>query len=76
MRPSWPPFLVALLAAGAARGGWIDPDTLDAVKSVASFRDGSRYDLVMSDEFNVENRTFADGEDPTWTAMDHSDDAR
>lgn len=28
----------------------------------------------MSDEFNVENRTFADGHDPTWTALDKSDD--
>lgn len=30
----------------------------------------------MSDEFEVVNRTFADGEDPTWTASDHSDDAQ
>lgn len=29
---------------------------------------------VMSDEFNVENRTFADGDDPLWTALDKSDD--
>jgi beta-glucanase (GH16 family) len=28
----------------------------------------------MSDEFNVEGRTFADGDDPTWTALDKSDD--
>ena len=34
------------------------------------------FNLVMSDEFDVVNRTFADGEDPTWTAGDHSDDAR
>lgn len=34
------------------------------------------FKLVMSDEFDVVNRTFADGEDPTWTAGDHSDDAR
>jgi hypothetical protein len=27
----------------------------------------------MSDEFNVENRTFADGEDPLWTALDKPD---
>lgn len=29
---------------------------------------------VMSDEFNVPNRTFADGHDPVWTALDKSDD--
>ena len=28
----------------------------------------------MSDEFNVPGRTFADGDDPTWTALDKSDD--
>jgi beta-glucan synthesis-associated protein KRE6 len=28
----------------------------------------------MSDEFNVPNRTFADGHDPIWTALDKSDD--
>jgi hypothetical protein len=29
---------------------------------------------VMSDEFNVDNRTFQDGHDPMWTALDKSDD--
>jgi hypothetical protein len=28
----------------------------------------------MSDEFNVEGRTFKDGHDPLWTALDKSDD--
>jgi beta-glucan synthesis-associated protein KRE6 len=28
----------------------------------------------MSDEFNVDNRTFADGHDAIWTALDKSDD--
>jgi hypothetical protein len=28
----------------------------------------------MSDEFNTENRTFKDGHDPLWTALDKSDD--
>ena len=27
----------------------------------------------MSDEFNVPGRTFADGDDPTWTALDKTD---
>lgn len=29
---------------------------------------------VMSDEFNTPNRTFKDGHDPMWTALDKSDD--
>jgi beta-glucan synthesis-associated protein KRE6 len=29
---------------------------------------------VMSDEFNVEGRSFKDGHDPMWTALDKSDD--
>lgn len=28
----------------------------------------------MSDEFNVDNRSFTDGDDPMWTALDKSDD--
>jgi len=57
-------------------GGWIDPETLMVDYVVKSLRDGTEYDLVMSDEFNIADRSFADGDDPTWTAMDHSDDAR
>ena len=29
---------------------------------------------VMSDEFNTPNRTFTDGHDPVWTALDKPDD--
>ena len=31
------------------------------------------FELVMSDEFNVEGRSFADGHDPKWTALDKND---
>lgn len=31
------------------------------------------YDLVFSDEFNVPGRTFQDGADPRWTALDKND---
>jgi Beta-glucan synthesis-associated protein SKN1/KRE6/Sbg1 len=31
------------------------------------------YELVFSDEFNVPDRTFADGNDPRWTALDKND---
>ncbi len=33
----------------------------------------NEYDLIMSDEFNVEGRSFADGHDPKWTALDKND---
>ncbi|EED93119.1 beta-glycan assembly-like protein, partial [Thalassiosira pseudonana CCMP1335] len=31
------------------------------------------YDLVFSDEFNVPHRTFHDGHDPRWTALEKND---
>jgi len=31
------------------------------------------YDLVFSDEFDVPHRSFADGHDPRWTAIDKND---
>ena len=34
---------------------------------------GKTYDLVMSDEFNIPGRSFADGNDPRWTAMNKND---
>lgn len=53
---------------------WVDADTPKADRSTISLIDGSEYHLVMSDEFNVPNRTFGDGHDPLWTALDKSDD--
>lgn len=32
--------------------------------------DGKKYNLVFSDEFNVDGRTFFPGEDPYWEAAD------
>jgi hypothetical protein len=34
---------------------------------MVSYTDGKTYDLVMSDEFNREGRSFKDGDDPMWT---------
>ena len=31
------------------------------------------YDLVFSDEFNTPHRTFGDGSDPRWTALEKND---
>lgn len=51
--------------------GWIDSDSLpeDRVKSF----EGREFELVFSDEFNREGRTFHDGTDPRWTAVNKND---
>lgn len=47
----------------------IDQDTPDEVKTRRGF-DGETYDLVFSDEFNVDGRTFYPGDDPYFEAVD------
>jgi hypothetical protein len=51
----------------ASFSGWIDPDTLPEHQTLVSYTDGLTYDVVMSDEFNREGRSFKDGDDPMWT---------
>ena len=46
-----------------------DTDTPDSAKSRTGF-DGEQYELVFSDEFNVDGRTFYPGDDPYWEAVD------
>jgi beta-glucanase (GH16 family) len=58
---------------GVAHGGWVDPDTRERDKTIRSFTDRHEHKLVFSDEFNVDGRTFHDGRDPRWTAMDKDD---
>ncbi len=57
-----------------AFAGWIDPDTVTENYKLRSYTDGVEYDLIMSDEFEREGRSFSDGHDPMWTALDKSDD--
>ncbi|KAI1007188.1 Beta-glucan synthesis-associated protein [Podosphaera aphanis] len=52
------------------RTGLIDPDTPLNAKTRTSAIDGSSLNLVFSDEFNEDNRTFYHGDDPFWTAAD------
>lgn len=47
----------------------IDPQTPDAAKTRQGF-DGHQYQLVFSDEFNTDNRSFYPGDDPFWEAVD------
>ncbi|KAG8933412.1 hypothetical protein FRC01_009408 [Tulasnella sp. 417] len=52
-------------------GNWdlIDKDTPQEAYTIASYQDGSDYELVFSDEFNQDGRTFYPGDDPYWEAV-------
>ncbi|KAJ7118974.1 glycoside hydrolase family 16 protein [Mycena epipterygia] len=47
----------------------IDDDTPSSAHSYTG-TDGKKYNLVFSDEFNVDGRTFYPGDDPFWEAVD------
>lgn len=47
----------------------IDNETPDVAKSRVG-NDGQKYNLVFSDEFNTDGRTFWPGDDPYWEAAD------
>ncbi|CUA76044.1 putative beta-glucan synthesis-associated protein C23H3,11c [Schizosaccharomyces pombe 972h-] [Rhizoctonia solani] len=47
----------------------IDKDTPQSAMSRTGF-DGQEYELVFSDEFNTDGRTFYPGDDPFWEAVD------
>lgn len=49
--------------------GLIDADTPRSARTKKG-TDGKDYQLVFSDEFNTENRTFWPGDDPYWEAVD------
>ncbi|KAG1757744.1 glycoside hydrolase family 16 protein [Suillus lakei] len=49
--------------------GLIDVDTPSSAHTYTSFADSSQWQLVFSDEFEVENRTFWPGDDPYWEAV-------
>lgn len=49
--------------------GLVDRDTPTDVYTKTGV-DGNEYTLVFSDEFNQDGRTFYEGDDPYWTAVD------
>jgi hypothetical protein len=53
-------------------GNWglIDLDTPSSAYTKPSWRDGYDMELVFSDEFNLDGRTFYPGDDPYWEAVD------
>ncbi|EMD40941.1 glycoside hydrolase family 16 protein [Gelatoporia subvermispora B] len=50
--------------------GLIDPHTPQEAYTKPSWRDNSQMQLVFSDEFEVDGRTFWPGDDPYWEAVD------
>jgi beta-glucan synthesis-associated protein KRE6 len=59
---------------------WIDPDSPIEARVIKSFpsldfsNDQEReFDLVFSDEFELDGRTMHDGRDPRWTALNQDD---
>lgn len=51
------------------RIGLIDPDTPESAKTRIG-ANGQKQKLVFSDEFNTDGRTFYDGDDPYFQAVD------
>ncbi|KAL5530502.1 hypothetical protein ACEPAF_6760 [Sanghuangporus sanghuang] len=50
--------------------GLIDNDTPKEAYTKTSWYDGTEMELVFSDEFNTEGRSFYAGDDPYWEASD------
>ncbi|OWZ18269.1 Beta-glucan synthesis-associated protein [Phytophthora megakarya] len=51
---------------------WVDPATPDDRQTYTNSR-GRKWDLVMSDEFNMPNRSFRPGHDHIWTSLEKPD---
>ena len=54
---------------GNIRTGLVDPDTPSSAMVILGDY-GDEFELVFSDEFNDNNRTFYEGDDPFWFAPD------
>ena len=52
---------------------WIDNNSPDDALTATSFLSKEEFELVFSDEFEEAGRTFKDGHDPKWTALDKDD---
>ncbi|KAM5537994.1 hypothetical protein V8D89_008470 [Ganoderma adspersum] len=50
--------------------GLIDRDTPQDARTKVDYVSGQTWQLVFSDEFNTEGRTFYPGDDPYWEAVD------
>ncbi|EGV62442.1 hypothetical protein CANTEDRAFT_109386 [Yamadazyma tenuis ATCC 10573] len=54
----------------AIRTSLVDPDTPKDAHQRKSFQTGEMWDLVFSDEFNADGRTFFEGDDQFFNAVD------
>ncbi|KAK0464977.1 beta-glucan synthesis-associated [Desarmillaria tabescens] len=50
--------------------GMIDLDTPQDAYTIKAFTNDNEFQLVWSDEFNVDGRSFYPGDDPYWEAVD------
>ncbi|CAB9517136.1 Beta-glucan synthesis-associated protein KRE6 [Seminavis robusta] len=69
------PAFLCLSLLQPVQGAWVDPDTPKAAKAIKALSpdDKREYELVFSDEFEQDGRTFHDGTDPRWTAIKKND---
>lgn len=53
-------------------GNWglVDLDTPQEAYTISDYQNQNNWQLVFSDEFNVDGRTFYPGDDPYWEAVD------
>lgn len=73
---SWVPILLCItLQSRPVQGSWVDPDTPKSSRKTKPLttNDKREYELVFSDEFEQDGRTFQDGTDPRWTAIHKND---
>lgn len=63
------------IVSGVVEASWVDPDTPEKYWTSRSSDkwDQRSYNLVFSDEFERDGRTFHDGNDPRWTAINKND---
>ncbi|KAL0566865.1 hypothetical protein V5O48_015130 [Marasmius crinis-equi] len=54
----------------AGNRGMIDVETPPAAHNMKGYLNGEDMELVFSDEFNTDGRTFYPGDDPYWEAVD------
>ena len=68
------PLIFLLLVEGSAAscsGEWVDLESPSSA-CVTTGRNAVPHRLVFSDEFDLDDRSFADGADSRWTAVDTS----
>jgi hypothetical protein len=67
--------LVGFLTFRLREASWIDPDTPYASRTTKALfsEDTRKFELVFSDEFEQAGRSFKDGNDPRWTAIQKND---